>query len=169
MRSGVVRRRLLPAALAAATCVALVQARAHAQAPTAAAPTAAAPAARGLLAAPRDYSLSPPAAGMAAGPAGLAPLAPSPFLDQAGGEASVGAGTGGMREAGLAFHSGVQPGSGLSTFVAAGAGRGPDLRLPGGRSGLSTRDVTAGVQKSFGDGTTVSLEAGWQNARLSPR
>lgn len=125
--------------------------------------------AQGLLAAPRDYSLAPPPAGDAGGPTGLAPFTPSPFLGGAGAEATVGAGSGGMRGASIAVHSGVQPGSGLSTYLAAGAGRGPDLPLPGGKAGITERNVAAGVEKSFGDGTTVSLEAGWQNARLSPR
>ena len=88
-----------------------------------------------------------------------------------GGAASVSVGSRNLRTAAIELQSGLIGGTGLRAFVALQAGHAPDLsccgRAGGGRLGLVTRGAVLGVEKQFVDGTTVSLEGGWQHDRWS--
>ncbi len=88
-----------------------------------------------------------------------------------GGVASLSVGSRNLRTAAIELQSGLIGGTGLSGFVALQAGHGPDLSCcgsaGGGRLGLVTQGAALGVRKQLADGTTVSIEGGWQHDRWS--
>ena len=89
-----------------------------------------------------------------------------------GGVASLSVGSRNLRTAAIELRSGLMGDTGLRAFVALQAGHVPDLsccgRAGGGGPGLVTQGAVLGVEKRFVDGTTISLEGGWQHERWSP-
>lgn len=103
-----------------------------------------------MLAAPGDYSFAP------------APPASGP-----GGVASVTIGSRNTQSTAIRMDSGLLGGTGLRTFFAAGEGKGPDWQDATGKARVVSHGAAVGVQKSFADGATISIEGGWQNDRLT--
>ena len=103
----------------------------------------------GALAAPGDYSLTPSHPGPASG------------------ETSLFYGSHHVSGASVAVQSGPIGNVGVRGFAAIGTATSDDPWSPAGsRSRITSRDSEIGLQKSFLDGTTISLAAGWADARL---
>ncbi len=87
------------------------------------------------------------------------------------GVASVSVGSRNLRTASIALQSGLIGDTGLRAFVALQAGHAPVLsccgRAGGAKLGLVTQGAALGVEKQLPDGTTVSIEGGWQHDRWS--
>ena len=104
----------------------------------------------GALSSPGNYSLAP------------ADAPPT-------GEASVAYGSRNMSAASVRMERGLPGLPGVRAFVALGGAQGPDLKgiVPGAKGGVASHGAAVGVEKSFPDGTTISLEGGWQQDRLT--
>ncbi len=108
-----------------------------------------------LLGAPGNYS--------------LAPEPPANALGPASGEASAFVGSHATSGAAIQLQSGLLGDAGLRGFAAFGTATGrDDPVVPGTQAArITTRSGAIGVEKSFLDGTTISIAGGWANASLS--
>ena len=104
----------------------------------------------GLLSSPGDYSFAPPAY-------------------RQSGVADVSVGSHNLRSSSIRLDSGLIGNTGVRAFVALGAGQGSDLLrgADGSKIGVVSRGAAVGLEKTFVDGTTVSLESGWQRDSLT--
>ena len=119
---------------------------------TAFVPPAAARIYPGALSSPGDYSFAPPDA-------------------RPGGEASLGYGSGNRSAASIRMDTPLTAIPGARAFVALGASQGPDLKgiVPGAKGGVVSHGGALGIEQSFSDGTTISLQGDWQRDRLPLR
>ena len=83
-------------------------------------------------------------------------------------EASVGYGSRNMSSESLRMDRGLPGIPGARAFIALGNASGPDLKgiVPGARGGVVSHGAAIGVEKSFLDGTTISLQGAWEQDRL---
>jgi hypothetical protein len=137
-------RRILAAALLAATGLASAEEPARAQG---------APLAGGPLASPGAYDLSP---GLVPGSGSTGSLLPGPSaggIVPKGGVASVGFGSRGMQSSAIRLDSGPLGGNSTQAFLALGQGQGPSFA--GGR--LRGQSAAVGVESRLGDGFRIGL------------
>ena len=84
------------------------------------------------------------------------------------GEASLGYGSRNLSSASIRMDTPLASIPGMRAFIALGASQGPDLKgiVPGANGGVVSRGGALGIEQSFLDGTTISLQGGWEQERL---
>lgn len=88
--------------------------------------------------------------------------------NQASNSAEVGYGSNAMSSASIRMDSGLLGNTGARGFLQLGAGSSGDLRtLDGAKARVTGQGVSAGLEKTFGDGMTLSVQGGWERDRFS--